>query len=625
MFSRIRTDERQNISFDVFDTLIKRSVARPSDLFLLMENHLSNSRPEIPAGFAQKRMKAEKDAYEDSQHPANLEEIYNKLRQEYGEDTDELMNLEIQMELRGCQPNPQYVKWFHQCTASGKTVVLISDMYLPSQVISQMLNKCGICGYKKLFVSCECGACKGDGSLFRLALKELCIRPNELLHIGDNPRGDFLVPRLMGVKTILVCNDQKHICKSPKSIQKEAELAYRTMRACIRNGKQDMAVYEKMGCEFFGPQLYGFSQWLADRLCQDEISDVYFLARDGYMLKRAFDELHIEGIKTNYMYCSRRAFQVPLFWLDSDLEMVKDMFSFRRTMTFRRFFLQLGLDPDVYQSKIERWGIDLDRIYDFNEFIRIVERVYETIRVDVVQNAKEEYAALMEYLRSLDFQKKIAVVDIGFRGTIQYCLERLLKSESSEIQIKGYYLNASKKYIEKYGIKAEGYVYREQPYDLLFEAQFLAQDGSLKRFKLEEGKSVPILEAPEYTANGQGLLNEEPIIREYQTGAIRFIQYMREVMPLDAIKVNSDSAMCNIERLLTMPSLKEARLWGDFRFLNFTRGYLAHPQSWLTYLLHPGRLKEDLLSSGWRIGFMRRLCLLPLPYQSVLSVIKKLL
>lgn len=624
MFSKIRTDERQNISFDVFDTLIKRSVAKPTDLFALMENHLTNTQPKIPAGFARERVRAEKDAYEDSQHPVSLEEIYSKLRQVYGEYTDELMGLEIQMELMGCRPNQQYVNLFHQCTASGKTVVLISDMYLPSQVITQMLNKCGIRGYKSLFVSCECGARKRDGSLFRFVLKELCIRPGELVHIGDNLRGDFLVPRLMGIKTILVGNDQRHICKSPQSFQREAELAYRTMRACMRNSSQGMTQYEKMGCEFFGPQLYGFTQWLADRLRQDEIKDVYFLARDGYMLKRAFDELHIEGIRTNYMYCSRRAFQVPLLWLDSDIETVKDMFSFRRTMTIRRFFLQLGLDPDAYRPEIEECGIDLDRIYDIKEFIRIVEELYGSIRADVIQNAKEEYEALMTYLRSLDFQEKIAVVDIGFHGTIQYCLERLLKKELSEIQVKGYYLNASKKYVNKYGIAVEGYVYRDQPYDLLFEAQFLSQDGSLKRFKLEDGKSVSILEAPEYTENGQGLLDEVPIIREYQTGAIRFIQYMREAVPLDAITANRDAAMNNIERLLTRPSLKEARLWGDFRFLNFTRGYLAHPQSWLTYLLHPGRLKEDLLSSGWRIGFMRRLCLLPLPYQGVLSVIKKL-
>lgn len=615
------------ISFDVFDTLIKRSVAKPTDLFLLMENHLAAARPEIPSGFAQKRQDAERRAKEKEGVSTKLQDIYRELRGEYGEYTEELMALETEMELRGCRPNPKCVRWYDRCISEGKTVVLISDMYLPAQIIGEMLKKCGVHGYQKLYVSCECRTRKRDGSLFKAVLKELNIRPRQLVHIGDNRRGDLLAPASLGICAIWVRNDHKKLCKIPKDIRPESELAYRTLRACIRNCSQAMGAYERMGCELFGPQLYGFTSWLAEQLKQDGIRDAYFLSRDGYMLQRAFDEMGIEGIKTHYLYCSRRAYQLPLLKNSEKLADTNFLTWHRKNMTVHRFFLQLGLDPSAYAETAKAHGVELDHVYPIKEFVDSEEiaQLYLAVQGEVVRNAWAEYNALVKYLQAMQLPEKLAIIDIGFYGTVQKCLDAITEECSQEVKTFGYYFKLSNKTQEVYHITATGYHYGNKANELLFEAQFLKQQGSLKRFRIgENGESFPEFEEFEYQDDASKLFDETEFFDRYQAGAIAFIRYMKEAVPADSLSVDYPLAIRAFERLCTAPTLKEAALWGKIRYINFTTGYMANPKRFFYYAAHPGKLHSDLRASGWRIGFMKRLIKLPLPYDKILDFMKKL-
>ena len=626
MNTDLLVNKYQYISFDVFDTLIKRSIAKPSDLFLLMEDRLAKTHPEIPAGFAQRRRAAEREGIEEAGRHIKLSEIYDRLRGEYDEYTDELMDLEIQMELMGCQPNHNYVEWFSRYVSDGRTVVLISDMYLPSEIIAQMLDKCGVRGYAKLYVSCEYGAKKRDGSLFRIVLDDLDIRPGQLVHIGDSKRGDVLAPTKMGIMAVWVRNDQKRICRTPKAIAPEEELAYRTLHSCVRNCSRGMGEYEKMGCELFGPQLYGFTEWLIECLKKDGVRDVYFLARDGYMLKRAFDEIGAEGIKTHYLLCSRRAFQLPLLRNSTSLQDTKLPFWYRKRLSLRRFLLQLGLEPEDYKDAARVFALDIDHNYPLEEFVgsKEVERFYDSIQDKVVENAKQEYEALLRYLQSLHMPEKAALVDIGYLGTIQRSLDALIEENSLHITTYGYYFILSERAQEAYKINALGYRYERMPSELLFEAQFLKPQGSLKKFeKRSDGDIAPVFEEFEYKNDAKKLIDEIDIIGQYQAGAIKFVGYMKKAFPPNSFSAGYGAAAHDFERLRTRPTLKEATLWGKFRYINYTTGYLANPRSVFYYIVHPRKFFSDIRACGWLIGFLKRLLKLPLPYDAIIDLMKK--
>jgi len=56
-------------------------------------------------------------------------------------------------------------------------------------------------------VSSEYALTKRTGKLFKKVLEELeFVSPNEVLHIGDNLRSDWFRPKLIGMKSVLVCH-----------------------------------------------------------------------------------------------------------------------------------------------------------------------------------------------------------------------------------------------------------------------------------------------------------------------------------------------------------------------------------------------------------------------------------
>lgn len=625
------------VSFDVFDTLIWRSVAKPSDLFLHMEQYCRSRGLNIPEAFTEKRMEAGQRAHKKVAGHATLSMIYDELRAELGPNTDELMSLELQMELDGCNANPVCAEWLRQCVLENKTVVLISDMYLSAAVIKHMLEKCGIEGYKKLYVSCECGAKKRDGTLFRHVLNDLAIRPDQLTHIGDSRKSDLLIPFSMGIRTHWIQNDIKALCKAPKELAPSSAFAYRTLQAATRNCSAKLSGYEKMGCEVFGPVLYGFSQWLYKRLCRDDIHDVYFMARDGYVMKRAFDELATKGIKTHYLLASRRAYFVPTIWFRSEFEEVIQWFSHVNRMSLRSFLLRIGLDPEPYQKKAREFNLELDRVYEKRSFYQTpaVKSFYDAIRADVIENSKAEYDALCSYLDSLHMDRRIAIVDIGYLGTMQHALEQILRQEDRGREVKGYYLcvHPTAERIRRGDIKAEGYLYNldankdnysiVQPVLTLFEIQFLEPHGSFKRFVFRNGEAVADFEEFEYKKSNEQKVDEESVINDYQNGAVMFVHYMKEAFP-HTFELPPDASLYAFKQVSLAPSLREAELWGDFRFLDFTIKYMARPQPLTVYIRHPQLLRKDFMLSEWKIGFMKRFLRIPLPYYKIYLGLKKI-
>lgn len=620
------------VSFDVFDTLIKRSVAKPSDLFLLMENHLVNTKSEIYRGFAEKRIAAEREGNSELDRPIGLSEIYERLRGEYGKDTDELSALEIKTEMDGCRPNPELVDLFNKCIESGKTVIIISDMYLPESVIAEMLNKCGVHGYDKLYVSCERGSRKRDGKLFRIVLEDMNIRPRELVHIGDSRRADFAVPVMMGIKSIWIKNGQKKLCKIPKDIKSEDALAYRTMQACIRNCSRGMSEYESMGCRVFGPQLYGFVNWLKSELTLDDIDEVYFMSRDGYMMQKAFDIVKNDDMKTHYLYCSRRAYQVSMMWKHSSFEGVTRSFSHIARMTLRLFLEKVGLNPEDFSQRLSQIGLDLDEIYYNFTFYRdkkIIDFYDKEIRSKVVENSKNEYKALTVYLSSLNFGSKIAVVDIGYYGTMQKALTEIVQNEKYKTTILGYYvcLAPDASNIKNGLITAKGYLNGSELASYtpaIAEGQYLAPHGSVKKFQVCNGGASPIFYQFEYKNDNGQKIDELSFITLYQSGAVKYVRYLHDAHENFDSFFSPEVSMYEAKKLINSPSLSEAKVWGNIRESNYGEiKYIACPRSLWFYLFHPKTFLRDFIASGWKVGFLKRLFLIPFPYKSVCSILRK--
>ncbi|MBO4357416.1 MAG: HAD-IA family hydrolase, partial [Candidatus Methanomethylophilaceae archaeon] len=168
--------DRPYVSFDIYDTLVIRPYVLPTDLFRHAE------RISGKEGFANARIIAEKDARKRHGREITLDEIYAEIDEKYRE----MIDLEKRMEIDLPLPNTEMKELLERLSEMGKRIVLISDMYLPVDVIGPMLKRCGIDRYERLYVSSESFRTKHNGSLYGQVMDDLNIEPKDLFHIGDN-------------------------------------------------------------------------------------------------------------------------------------------------------------------------------------------------------------------------------------------------------------------------------------------------------------------------------------------------------------------------------------------------------------------------------------------------------
>lgn len=226
-------EKKTIVSFDVFDTLVKRDVEDPSYVFDLMEKELKIGKKTYAEGFSSLRQEMEKKAKEI--HPnqeVTLKDIYSLFPFEENV-RQELMNMECRLEVEISTPHIPIQNIYKICLEQGKKILFISDMYLPVDVMKKLLEKNG---YKKgnLYVSSDSGFTKKSGRLFDHVQEMEKIDVTQWCHIGDNIIADFFVPKKMGIYSCLIERTprvNKYVDR--KTYQKSAE--YRQLNQFIDN------------------------------------------------------------------------------------------------------------------------------------------------------------------------------------------------------------------------------------------------------------------------------------------------------------------------------------------------------------------------------------------------------
>ena len=191
------------ISFDIFDTLVERLVDRPEDVFVLLETDFRKAfHKDLPIARLRKHAEA-RARTELNLSDVTLEEIYSVMDVT---DTERawLVKREIELETTLLFPKKSMLPIYGSAVTSGKRVVLTSDMYLPESVLVNILAKCGIRGYSHIYLSSIERKTKRDGTLFKEISNREGVPFSSILHIGDNARSDFLVPRSLGIHTALL-------------------------------------------------------------------------------------------------------------------------------------------------------------------------------------------------------------------------------------------------------------------------------------------------------------------------------------------------------------------------------------------------------------------------------------
>lgn len=592
------------VSFDVFDTLVKRDVVTPLDVFRLLGERVSDWNEDIAADdFYLCRLEAERKARQNAQGEVSLNEIYGYMP--YGSKINErIKEEEERLEITLCQPNYDIVQSFQYALSNCEKVYIISDMYLSRAVIEQILFKCGVKGYAALYVSCEEHTSKRIGGLFRLIRKKENIK-RTWLHIGDSWKADYLMPKLLGIDCFHIKRDTGRMRNS-------------YLDAFINNRLPSLRSYEeKVGFSIYGPVLYFFTNWLNERVKQKKICTVMFFARDGYLLKKAFDVIKSCDIKSAYFLVSRRSLVLPSICFCETFEnfyyTVLDGFPFSFTVDYLLEVMEI--DAEDIPQIMDISGYKTDDILNRDSLLteKKFQDLFNIIKPRSLKKGKIQCEALKKYLTIFGMDNgKIAVVDVGWRGSLQKILQHILHKE-----LYGFYFGVDK---AKFSLKQSEGCFANDVRDIdkwygfsgLTEMVFSAPHGSVLRFE-KNHNAVRICYRPYEYRN----MVEHDRLNKIREGALIFFKKMDESPLRHRLASSPEMAQKNIFRAGNEPTCDIVNYFGEFRYCDDGLYLLASPKRISDYMVGRGNIKHDFIKSRWKIGFLKRLFRLPLPYNII--------
>ena len=508
-------DQHDVISFDIFDTLLFRNIYKPTDIFKIV-----GLKYEKINNFERIRIEAERKARQKVEsNEIKIDDIYEVIRKELNISKDECNNIikiELETEKEFIEINPFMKDIFEYCLKKKKKVMLISDMYLDSCLIKELFKNNNYDINCPIYMSCEHDANKGSGKLFQIVKEKEKISYDQWLHIGDNEYSDVSIPQSLGIDAFHYKNINSYEDTKYNSIFESIVLAIRNNYTY--NGSEEN-YWKLLGVKNFATIYLGFTNWIYQMTY--DFDNLYFIARDGYIIKKIYDLFPKSNDKyIDYLYCSRKSLQIPSMILGSTDYMINFLTPIvNDKTTLGKLFRNCQLEPEEKYEKIIR-------LYGFKSFDDIVlpEDRHRAIKCicyfidDITTKLKKELKIANDYLQQEGMSKfeTINVVDIGWGGSIQESIQRILNK-----RIRGFYLgtiNAEKK---DYLTNSFGYLFDQgEPEEMkerihsqvmMYELFFSAPHGSTLGYKRTKNKIVPILKESDDNTDIISLLQESSI------------------------------------------------------------------------------------------------------------------
>lgn len=452
------------VTFDIFDTLLIRPFLDPDYVKHLLQAEYAQAA--IP-DFLENRLRSESRARENSECDVDIHAIYRHFPSPVNGTAQAITpDREIALETLSVRQRPDVQALLQYAVQSGKKVVLASDMFLPRAVIEAMLERCGVTGWHALYLSCDIGVRKDSGKLYDHILTNEHIAPHQMVMVGDNERSDFQIPADMGIGTIHILKPVAMMRSIPRLANiipdnDTMSVADQFLFGAIANENFGPITYpdfspdtmfgnsaRAIGYSLLGPIIVAFSQWLLDRAQDHRIERLYFLAREGKFLKRAFERWQAgsaERVDCDYLLISRRAVTVPCIGTFGQIEAIAASNDFHGASMAMFLNERFGtvLDDDAWRAceQAGLWSRD-NPLTILNGDIAHIRPLLHFITPRIIKQAERERVGALRYyeLMGLTRAKRAAVVDIGYGATIQRHLITLLEQD-----IHGLYMMTDKR------------------------------------------------------------------------------------------------------------------------------------------------------------------------------------
>lgn len=543
------------VSFDIFDTLIMRPFWNPIDLFVFLNQYFREiTKIETGMDFSKIRVEAEKETRRKNKakQEITLDEIYEEIQNQTkleDEIIEKMKQKEQELEIKFCTKRKVAKEIYELAKYLGKTVIATSDMYLPIESIKKMLDKND---YKmdNIYLSAQIGVTKFCGDLYQYVIKDLSIKPEEMVHIGDNYHSDYekaiengingqFLPKAVDV----FCN--KNITNALGSLFNQNIpiwennknginfLGIRCMLALVANSYFDNpyrtfhnetdfnADPNLIGYYALGMHLFGIADWLLKDTIQKDYEKIVFFARDGYWMMKAYQILkksYDKAPEEEYLYISRRAL-VPAT-LNNPFDFYKlseliDIYKYT-PKTILKYMKNIIYHLEDLEEECKKNGIDANQKFEtkseFNRYMNlIINKFYD----------KKKHEEMLEKLKSYFshiFSGKACAFDIGYSAKPEMYLSKLCGKP-----IDAYFVNISNEEALEHakigGMQLHTYFdYRPAITGVVREILISTSDPSCIGYELgEDNQVIPVFEDEKEKEQ------ERLILDAMQNKAIQFI------------------------------------------------------------------------------------------------------
>ena len=622
------------VSFDLFDTLVWREkLFSPKDLFYQVEEIAKNELGITFRNFNALRVRAEEiarvRAYGDNLEEITLEEIYQELSRLLKIDSEQanrILKIELELEKSRIKTLDAGKQLFDKAISAGKKVAIVSDIYFDENSIEDIVNQNGYSEAAKIYISSTYRKTKAEGSLYEIVIKDLGCLPNQLLHVGDNKHSDISMALKKGIRVCLATNARKHFkwrCGigdvasgdliTSAMLCKISEMYYERQDTEIKD-----SVLKRTAIENLSLLYYGYAAWLLKKVKQGRYQRVYFAARDGWIVKRFFDLLADAAnltIDSRYIYVSRAALYPSLIFTEPETAR-KQFCQNWDLLTIEHALKRASLSFDECKDSLTKHDLAEPGLLLNHSTLPRFKAFLEDIWPLVESKNKERYELIVEYLRQEKFleSETVAFVDLGWHGSLQNCLMKLLKYLGIEKEINGYYLGTfAKPSKAEPNFTVEGYLLNDdRPHWIselvrygpsVLELFHNANHGTVVGYKNQDEQILPILEN-----NPVELEQFHQIIEPVQNAAFDFVSQQLKSLGITNIKAPEIALIARMAlRVIYKPTIEEAKTFGSLKIAcDFGEGAkMRSITGMLEYNLQD--IQEEHLPDGttpiWRPGF----------------------
>lgn len=530
-------EEYDAVSFDLFDTLIMRRVLFPTDVFELVDDRL-RQHGIIIEDFSTRRMASEKELSKG--RAPRLTEIYSHMKNTYHIaeiEPEQLAVLEWEIDCGLVIPRRDVCEIFAMLVARGKQVFVVSDSYYDEKQITGIMKKCGITGYTGLFISCEYGTGKTQ-VLFQKYRQET--KAKRYLHIGDDVTADvehaesnkIASCRLYSGLDLLELAGYMGVWDYTDSLSDRIRIGMFVSR--VFNSPFQFETKERrigvdtaydIGYVFFAPMICDFVLWFRDQVGELHLKNIFFCARDGYLIKQLYDEL-CNSLSSIYFLTSRTSA------IRAGMENEEDIC----------YVGEMKFSGSLSGQLEKRFGIHVDETDERTELLDYKEEIL-----------KRSAESRKNYRVYLDKQKleegDAAFFDFVAKGTTQMYMGRLLARHLKGI----YFLRLEEEQMRGKNLDIISfYNDSEKNTSAIFQDYYI----------LETMLTAPMPSVREFNENGNPIYEKETRgesdIRCFQEAQEGIREYFREYLKLCPISVRRIDKKLD-EVFLTMIHRMEVR------------------------------------------------------------------